>query len=343
MNKKTVPYFPIFLSVVFVVKNQKKHLEKIIQKTTDLLKRVVKDYELIIVENASDDGSINLLKNFTRVSGYPNLQIYCLTKEVDSDTASSIGLENSIGDYVVLLDPLVDDIKFVPEMLYKSVSGFEVVFANNKQKPHQGLAYRIISEIFNLIYKFFNGIHLSKDAPQYRLLSRSVANFILQHRQPSFAYRHLPVTGGFNRINIQYSAKPLMQNTKKFKDGFSRGLRLIVSTTSAPMRVASIFSLLGAIFNLIYSCYVLFVGFFNTNVADGWLSMSLQQSGMFFLISLVLFVLSEYILHISNMIKGDPLYYVAQEFTSSIITRREKRNVEEVTSSLFRVSQNDQE
>ena len=47
---------------------------------------------------------------------------------------------------------------------------------------------------------------------------------------------------------------------------------------------------------------------------------------MFFLISLVLLVLGEYILHIESLSNEGPLYHVGQEFTSARMTRREKLN-----------------
>ena len=80
--------------------------------------------------------------------------------------------------------------------------------------------------------------------------------------------------------------------------------------------------------------YVLAIGIFKTDVAPGWVSMSLQQSGMFFLISLVLLVLGEYILHMANLSNEGPLYHVGQEFTSAHITRRERLNIEDVSSSV---------
>ena len=59
------------------------------------------------------------------------------------------------------------------------------------------------------------------------------------------------------------------------------------------MRLVTSLSLFGAIANVVYSIYVVSIGFFKTDVAPGWISLSLQQSGMFFLISLVLLVLGE--------------------------------------------------
>lgn len=327
--------YPIFLSVVYVVKNQSHELEGMVRKASMKLAALVADYELIVVENASKDQSINFLKELTGQgdAAFPNLQVYALTKEVDSDTASWVGLENALGDFIAVIDPLLDDIDFLPEMLSKAVAGVDVIFANNQQKPLQSFAYRTAYRAFNFLYKSFNGMNLADEAPHYRLLNRRVVNFILKHPQPAVSYRHLPATAGFARINMEYSSKPLARNTKKLGESIDRGMRLLVSTTQAPMRLVTSLSLFGAAANLIYSVYVVAIGIFKTDVAPGWVSMSLQQSGMFFLISLVLLVLGEYILHMASLSNEGPLYHVGQEFTSARMTRREKLNIEDVSSA----------
>ncbi len=332
--------FPALVSVVYVVNNQENCLESIIQNALEKLSSVVADYELIIIDNASVDESISILKKLTKQADFPNLQVYALIKEVDGDTASWVGLENALGDFVVVIDPLVDDIAFLPEMLDKASMGVDVVFVKNKQQPRQSLIYRAAYTSFNSLYKAFSGIHLANEAPQYRLLSRRVVNFILQHPQPAVTYRHLPATGGFVRFNMEYSAEPLVGKTKKFGESINRGMRLLVSTTQVPMRLVTSLSLFGAFANLIYSIYVIAVGFFKADVAQGWVSISLQQSGMFFLISLVLLVLGEYILHMASLSNEGPLYHVGQEFKSERMTRLERLNIESVSSSSVSDSNN---
>jgi hypothetical protein len=312
------------------MRNQSIDIEEILLEATSCLNNFVDDYEIIIVDNASDDDSISVLKALTGENKLANLQVYALTKEVDSDTASWVGLENALGDFVAVIDPLTDSINFLPEMLNKSVSGVDVVFAENLQKKCQSFAYRVFFAIFNLLYTHFNGINLAKEAPQYRVLSKRVVNFILQHPQPAMTYRHLPATGGFARVNLNYSAAPKLVHTKRLGESIDRGMRLLVSTTRAPMRLVTSLSLFGAVANMVYSFYVVAVGFLKTDVAPGWISLSLQQSGMFFLISLVLLVLGEYILHMVSLSNEGPLYHVGQEFNSARMTRREKLNIEEV-------------
>lgn len=326
-------FFPVFLSVVFVVRNRADHIENILSDAVNRISAQVRDYELIIVDNASTDDSVAILKRLTGEDGQPNLQVYALTKEVDSDTASWIGLESALGDYVAVIDPCLDDISFLPSMLEKAVDGADVVFANNEQKPPQSVAYRSAYAVFNGVYKWFNGIHLAEEAPHYRLLNKKVVNFILQHAQPALSYRHLPATAGFARCNLRYSAPPrVMPLPKPLGDSIDRGMRLLTSTTRAPMRLVTSLSLFGAVANLLYSVYVVAIALFKTDVAPGWISLSLQQSGMFFLISLVLLVLGEYILHMASLSNEGPLYHIAQEFTSARLTRREKLNIEEIAA-----------
>jgi polyisoprenyl-phosphate glycosyltransferase len=102
-----------------------------------------------------------------------------------------------------------------------------------------------------------------------------------------------------------------------------------VSTTKAPLRAATALCVFGAFANLLYSAYVIAVALLKPDVAAGWVSLSLQQSGMFFLISLVLLVLSEYILHMARISSEGPAYHVGREFTSMRMTRRERLNVED--------------
>ncbi|KTD55178.1 glycosyltransferase, group 2 family protein (glycan biosynthesis) [Legionella sainthelensi] len=325
-------FYPIFLSAVIVTRNQPEQIKKIIVDFTKTLSVLVSDYELIIIDNSSEDNNVSILKTLTGPDGLPNLQVYALTKRVDPDTASWVGLENALGDFVVVIDPLVDDIGFLPQMLDKAVSGSDVVFANNAQKPKQSVAYRIANAMFHRLYKWFNRVNLAKEAPQYRILSKRVINFILQHPQPTITYRHLPATGGFSRVNLNYSTPPKTSHTKRLGESIKRGVKLLISTTQVPMRLVTSLSLFGAGTNLIYSVYVVLIALFKQDVAPGWVSLSLQQSGMFFLISLVLFVLGEYILHMASISNEGPLYNIAQEFTSSRLLRREKLNIEEVIS-----------
>lgn len=324
----TVEVYPVFLSVVCVMRNQAESQEQTISRLADSVSLLVSDYEIIVIDNASSDESVAGLKRLTREHGLANVQVFALTKEVDSDTAAWVGLENALGDFSVVIDPQIDDIDFLPEMLHRASTGSDVVFANNRQKPSQNILYRLAQATFNTVYRWSTGINLLNEAPQYRVLSKGVLNFILQHPHPALTYRHLPASGGFSKANLSYSAIPQGRPHKRLGDSVERGMRLLMSTSRAPMRLVTSLCLFGAFSNIVYSVYVVVVGFFKSDVAPGWISLSLQQSGMFFLMSLVLLVLGEYIINMTRLSDEGPAYHVGQEFTSARMTRLERLNVE---------------
>lgn len=338
IEKNDMNPYPIFLSLIITSRNDAKNLQKLLKGVCNKLRNWVSDHELIVVDNASTENDVEVLKALTSPNGLPNLQVYALTKEVDRDTATLVGLENALGDFVVVFNPEEDDLSVLTQMLEKAVTGSDVVFASNLLKPNQTLGYRIANYFFNFMYKQFNGVDLAKEAPEYRVLSKRIINFILQHNQPAISYRHLPAGAGFVKSYIKYKSSAGKRQEKKLTESIGKGIRFIVSTTRVPMRLVTMLSLFGAGANLVYSLYVVLIGLFADNVEPGWISMSLQMSGMFFLISLVLLVLGEYILHMASLSNEGPRYHVGQEFTSAKMTRLEKRNIEEIKLTENQVS-----
>ena len=100
-----------------------------------------------------------------------------------------------------------------------------------------------------------------------------------------------------------------------------------MSNSTAPLRIVSAVALTGALLNLFYSVYVVVVAFTKSNVQPGWTTLSLQQSGMFFLISIVMFLLTEYLAYMIRWAQSGA-YFLASEATSAVLTRRQKLNVE---------------
>ena len=305
-------------------------MESIIAEITHQVAPLVSDYELIIVDNASQDQSIPVLKRLTADGKIPNLQVYALTKEVDNDTAWWAGLENSLGDFMVVLDPSRDDPSFIATMLDHAVSGADVVFASNEEKTRHGFVHRLGFIAFHAFYTWLSGINLAREAPPFRVLSRRVINFILQYPQPAIAYRHLPASGGFSRVNLSYRALRTVSWVGNWWASFDRGMRLIVSTTRIPMRLVSGLALFGSVVNLGAAGFAVGHSLWKHHTVSGWAFVSLQQAGMFFLFALVLGMLGEYLLHVISLSNEGPLYHVAQEFTSAVVARREKLNVEVV-------------
>ncbi|MEM9298987.1 MAG: glycosyltransferase [Bacteroidota bacterium] len=327
--------FDIFFTVVLVSENNGEDMSTILKNMSDYLYNLFTDYEIVVVDNASRDSSLSVFKYLTQADGIPNLQVYALTESVDFDSAAWVGLENALGDYVVVFDPLQDDHTMIEVAVDKALNeNNDLVLVRNSQKAPESLGYSVANASFNLFYRWFNGASLKRDAPRYRLLNKRVINYILQFRQPVIAYRQISIRSGFNKTIIDYSHKPTKTDVRGLKGAVDKGLVMLTSTTKTPMRIVTTLSLFGAAANMAYSIYVLAIALLKVDVAPGWVSLSLQQSGMFFLISLVLLVLGEYILQMAALSNEGPVYHVGQEFSSAKVTRREKLNIEKADNQL---------
>lgn len=320
----------IFLSVVMVIEDNLGDLPKSLADITKLLPKVVSDFEIIIIDNTDNKiESTNLLKKLTNDNAFPNLQVYTLNKKVDGTIATCIGLDKALGDFVTILNPFVDDISFLPSMLEEIKNNYDIVIAYNNKKIINSFFYRFGRKIFDYTYKFLNKASIAKDVYPYRLLSRSVSNQILKDQYPEMTLRHLPSSIGYRRKELNYNYDYKVTINTNFFYSFKSAIKFLISTSTAPIRLISILSVFGAVINVLYSLYVLIIAIYKSEVAEGWITLSLQLSGMFFLISILFFIFSEYLLEVRNIKKNNFLEYINDEFGSRILLRNNKINIKE--------------
>ena len=326
--------YDIFLSVIYVLSDNLDQLHKILKNTIQVISPIVADYEIIIVDNVSDKNkSVPLLKKLTNDKELHNLQVYVLNKKVEENIASCIGLDKSLGDFVAVLNPLLDDISFLPKMLDKAINSLDIVIAYNKNKYIKSFFYRFARKTFDFLYKLLNKTIITKDIFPYRLFSRRVTNQILQDPYPEMMLRHLPTSLGYERVELNYSSEfKTILNTNILYSA-KKALKFLISTSDAPMRIVSMLAVFGAFMNIIYSIYILIIALSKTKVAEAWVTLSLQQSGMFFLISIFFFILSEYILNMKHTTINEYSKLISQEFGSDIIARHRKINLKEINST----------
>ena len=317
----------MFLSVVVVVRNAAGALEGQLAGLIAAVAPLVADYEILVIDNASGDGSVDVLQRLTAEGGLPNLQVFALTAEMDPDTAVWAGLDSALGDVVAVFDPTREGPEAIHRMLESASAGADLVFAANASAPPEGLLHRALATAFGWLYAAFHGVAFVRDTPPLRLLSRRVVNLVLAHPAPALTYRQLGQLAGLPTARITYAAPVQGIRPRSLGASVDRGLRLLTSTTRAPLRIVTGLSTLAAALNVLYSGYVLAVYALKADGAPGWTTLSLQQSGSFLLISIILLVLGEYVLQATGGSRVSPPWHVAREFTSVSVSRRQRLNV----------------
>lgn len=100
------------LTALMSVYNGAKHIKETIDS---VLNQSFTDFEFIVVDDGSNDGTVDILKSYKD----NRMKVFFLEKNVGIPKALNFGIDKSIGDYVVKID--ADDVQH-PERFEKQLS-----------------------------------------------------------------------------------------------------------------------------------------------------------------------------------------------------------------------------
>lgn len=317
----------MMVSVVMVVSETGDGFADLIRDLRIMLEAKVKDFEIIIVDNATRDGTIAAIEQV--IDEVPNIQLFSMARALDRDVATIAGIENAIGDFVITLLPIRDQVSVLPRMLDRAAAGAEIVYGvSSADNTDQSRLYRLLTSAFFGLYRRLTGIAVPAGGTQFRLMSRRVVNYLLQTEPSHVMLQALPAMTAFRSGTVDYEMSGHSQGRRRsLRSGFHKALSMILSTTAVPARLLSLMAIAAGLINLLYMAYVIGIALFKEGVAAGWITLSLQISGMFFMTSVILALLSEYIVRIFEGAFRRPLYMVARELSSSTTSREQKLNI----------------
>ena len=222
-----------------------------------------------------------------------------LPSRVSRSSAAVIALQHAIGDRVVVLELDRDQIRAAEGLILEISDEVEVVFGSTSKasRKKQSWTYRFGQRIFGIAFSAIHGTNISIEAPVFRVMSRSAVNAILAARRPEVEFRAFITTGAFGSKTVAYETTEAPKPSP-FWESYGSAMQMLLGGTKVPMRFASLLSLLGAALNVLYAIYVVATAILGQDIQDGWASTSLQISAMFFLVCLVLFLISEYLLQL---------------------------------------------
>jgi glycosyltransferase involved in cell wall biosynthesis len=326
MNPHTV------ISVVVVLENDAAVVESLLDELSGHMREHFRFYEIVLVDDASNDGSWNVICSLLKK--IQNVRYMRLSRCFGADVAMSAGVESAIGDYVVTMNPKYDPVTEVTQMVNLCMKSGGVVHGVAENAPIRSFARNFIGSLFRAYAKKQLGVEIKRGAEDFRVMSRQAVNALLQVREQSRYMRVLTLTLGFHQewFTYQLVSRGGVERSGSWRSELAKTVDLLTSHTKHPLRLVSLVGLLGAGLNVIYALYVLWIYLASDSVAAGWTTLSLQQSGMFFLVCLILAVMSEYIGTILGEVRSRPLYFISQEANSSVLLE------DTVHSSIVKVS-----
>lgn len=320
--------FDCFVSVIAPLYNHSEIIETFVADVMQVLRQHYTYYELVLINDGSEDDTsekvVSLLKK------YECIRLINLSRHFSTEIAISSGLDSVIGDFVVVMLPASDPPQLIPSLIEQCKNGKDILIGVSKNRLGEPLWVRIGANLFYWSCQHFLKIPLTKNATQFRVFSRQVVNAITQVQDK---YRYLHLLSFYIGYRYQtFAYEPIRRykiaRTKSLIEYLNLALQIIVVNSVHPLRFASYLSILASVFNIVYIGYVVLVYLVKEKVAEGWVTLSIQNAIMFFFISIILAILCEYVGLIFAKSKGWAAYYIAEEKNSSVlISDQEQRNI----------------
>ena len=314
MNFHSSEKSDLLVSVISPISCAETWIEDYLRELSNLLTHEFKDYEIVLIANETNHHTISIIERLQ--TELRNIQLYCLTRPVPYETAFVVGLENAVGDLVITMDAAYDPCGPIAQMAYMSYEGYEIVYGLRSDRIKSRFdVYHLLSRLFFRFYCYITKEDLPIAASTLRLYTRQATNSFLDN---SDRYSLFPVIGAFSGLRYSTLSYHRISRTGKaqkqsYRAACARALSLIFLSSYYPLRVLSTVALLGAFLNVFYSAYVIFVNLFKENVTEGWTTLSLQISIMFFMLFMILAVLSEYISRLFLSNQNRPPYLIKKE------------------------------
>jgi len=308
-----------FVSVVSPLSDDADLVVDYVREVTDVLRRSFVNYELVLVDDGSADDTVARVSAL--LSEIECIRLIPLSRRFGLETAVAAGLETAIGDFVVVALPDSDPPALIPAMVERSRDGHVTVVGVKRTRAGEGPVTRLLARLFYWYCNSRLGLAIPENSTYFRVFSRQAVNAITQIRDRARFLRVFSAEVGYASVPFVYDVTPRRSQPRRRSFGSAVGLAvsIVVANSTHPLRVASWLGFVFSAANALYMVYVLAVYFVKERVQEGWVTLSLQNAGMFFCLFLFLAALSEYIGRILGELRTRPQYFTLEERNSSVV------------------------
>jgi len=161
-----------------------------------------------------------------------------------------------------------------------------------------------------------------------RIMTREVLHSWSTRSDRSKIVRLIHHLSGHDITYCSYQLNVALISRRKVRET----VRSVLQVSPSPLRWASLIGFAGSLLSLIWACTVLIIGM-GSETVEGWTTTNFQISTLFFLSSLVLSILAEYIYQISSNTSTLSPYRIRSEIVSPVFPIRGAANVEIINFS----------
>ena len=298
------------ITIVVSVYNEEAVLNSFFNAFDNFCDILIWDYELIFVNDGSNDKSLLLLEQYA----YRNkrAKVISFSRNFGHEAAMIAGIDAASGDGVICMDAdLQHPLECIPQIIGKFEEGYEVISMVRLANKSAGLIKNVTSKIF---YKVVNVLseqaNFEENASDFFAISNRVANILKNNfREKSRFLRGYVQSVGFKKTTIEYVAAERAGGESHYslKKLWKFSVSTIILYSDLPLKLGIYAGVLSALMGIVMLIYTLFT---YHSAPSGYATIVILICFLFAVLFVVVGVIGEYIAVLFSEIKDRPIYLV---------------------------------
>ena len=258
------------ISIVVPCYNEEQSIFPFYNEVVKVLENIEEDYEIIFINDGSTDNTLNKIKQLE------NIKYISFSRNFGKEAALYAGLENSKGDYVVVMDAdLQDPPILILEMLELiKTNDYDVIGTRRVSRKGEPVIRSTFARLFYKLMNAFSNVELVDGARDYRLMTRQVVDAILRLQEYNRFSKGLFQWVGFKTKWLEY------ENIERFAGETSwsfwgllkYSIEGMVSFSTVALSISTILGIVFSIVAFILIIIIILRKFFYSDPVQGWAS-----------------------------------------------------------------------
>lgn len=256
------------LSVVIPLYNEEDNIEPLYLRLKEVLERLGKNYEIIVVDDGSTDGSFESLKRLH--SDDPLLKVIRLRRNFGQSAAFAAGFDRSEGRIIVTMDA---DLQFdpadIPKLLNKMDEGYDIISGWRFHRQDTLLTRRLPSSVANWLISGITRVRLHDFGCSLKAYRREVIQNVQLYGE---LHRFIPALASW--MGVRVAEVPVSHHPRRFgksKYDLSRTVTVLLDLltvkfllrySTRPMQIFGLLGMISFVVGTIIAAYLSFIRLF---------------------------------------------------------------------------------
>jgi glycosyltransferase involved in cell wall biosynthesis len=289
--------------------NEESGLQELYRRLTPICREVA-DFEIILVNDGSRDGTWNVMRELADRD--PRLALINLSRNHGHQLALTAGLRFARGKRILIIDAdLQDPPELLPDMMKLMDDGADVVFGQRRRREGEGPFKKLTAKMFYRLLRRMTDVDIPADTGDFRLMNRRSLDILNSMPEQSRFIRGMVSWIGLKQVPLLYDREPRFAGQTKYP--FLKMVRFAIDAISGfsifPLRVASVVGAIMAGISLLLLSYTIGAWLLGRTVV-GWTSLSTIVLSVSSVQLLVLGIIGEYLGRLYMQSKDRPLFII---------------------------------